>query len=120
MPARLFYCAVQQEIYVSPPVEGIAMTVDMKPSLGEMTWMNGRGGRTRKPRIEKIRARLALLPAAAIIGIVTWTMLSGPSDAEDDVAASPSPVLRSWFDPVITRVQATLVTPAATIPPAAT
>jgi len=100
------------------------MTVDMKPSLGEMTWMNGRGGRTRKPRIEKIRARLALLPAVAIIGIVTWTMLSGPSGAEDDLAPSPSPVLRSaqntsWFDPVITRVRATLVTPAATIPPAA-
>src|ERR1700730_10808695 len=87
MPARLSYCAVQQQISASPPFEGVAMTIEGKPSLGEMTWMTGRGGRSGKARLGNIRAGLAwLLPAAAIVGVLAWTILPRPSDAEGDFA----------------------------------
>jgi hypothetical protein len=125
MPARLSYCAVQQEISASPPFEGMAMTIEVKPSLGEMIWMTGRSGRPGKRRLGNIGAKLALLPVVAIVGIATWTMLPRPSDAEGDLAPARSAVLvskqnTSWFDPVITRIQATLVTPATTTMPAET
>jgi hypothetical protein len=126
MPARLSYCAVQQQISASPPFEGVAMTIEGKPSLGEMTWMTGRGGRSAKARLGNIRTRLALLlPAAAIVGVLAWTILPRPSDAEGDFALLRSAVLTSeqnlsWFEPVITRIQATVTTPANTNPAAET
>jgi hypothetical protein len=63
---------------------------------------------------------------------MTWIMLSGPSDAESQAVPVRSPVLlsaqdASWFNPAITRVEATspvapaeatLVTPAETAAPA--
>jgi hypothetical protein len=101
----------------------MAMAMDVKQPLGEMTWMTGRRGHPKKARLGKIWARLVLLPAVAILGLVSW--LPRPSDAEGDLVPARSAVLTSeqhtsWFDPVITRIQATLVTPAATTPPAET
>ena len=102
------------------------MTIEGKPSLGEMTWMTGRGGRSGKARLGNIRTRLALLlPAAAIVGVLAWTILPRPSDAEGDFALLRSAVLTSeqnlsWFEPVITRIQATVTTPANTNPAAET
>jgi hypothetical protein len=110
----------------SPPFEGVAMTIEAKPSLGEMTWMNGRGGHRAKARLGNIRVKLALLlPAAAIVGVMAWTILPRPSDAEGGLALLRSAVLTSeqnvsWFKPVITRIQATVTTPADTNPAADT
>lgn len=39
------------------------------------------------------QARLLALPAIAIAGCTIWMMLPGPSDAEGDAAAEPSPVI---------------------------
>jgi hypothetical protein len=39
------------------------------------------------------QARLLVLPAIAIAGWATWTMLPGPSDAEGRAAAEPTPVI---------------------------
>jgi hypothetical protein len=126
MPARLSCCAVQQQLSAPPPFEGVAMTIEDKPSLGEMTWMNGRNGRPPKARLGNIRTRLALLlPAAAIVGVMAWTILPRPSDAEGDLLLLRSAVLTSeqnvsWFEPVITRIQAIVTTPADTNPAADT
>jgi hypothetical protein len=103
----------------------MAMTIEVKPSLGEMTWMAGRSGPPKKPRLGKIGARLALLPAVAIVGLVIWTLLPRPSDAEGDLVPARSAVLTSeqntsWFDPVVTRIQATLTTRVETTPPTET
>ena len=104
------------------------MTKDVKPA-GEMTWMTGHTYPSRRAP-GKLRAKLALLPVLAIVGSVTWILLSGPSDAESQPMPVRSPVLMSaqnvsWLDPAITRIQATtplapaqatLVTPAETAP----
>jgi hypothetical protein len=98
------------------------MTIDLKPSRSEMTWLMGRTYPARAaPR--NFRAKLVLLPLLLIMGSVTWVMLSGPSDAETQPVPVRSPVLmsaqnESWFNPVITPVQATLATPGDTTPPA--
>src|SRR6202166_1304513 len=74
MPARLSYCAAQQEISASPPFEGMAMAMDVEPSPGKMTWITGRRALPAKRRLGNIGARLALLlPVIAIVGVVTWT-----------------------------------------------
>lgn len=107
------------------------MTIEAKPSLGKMTWMTGRSERPAKARLGNTRTRLALLlPAAAIVGVMAWTILPRPSDAEGDLVLLRSAVLMSeqnvsWFEPVITRIQATVTTradtnPAADTPPPAT
>jgi hypothetical protein len=109
------------------------MTMDVKSSLGEMTWLIGRTypksiypKKRATPR--NSRAKLALLPALAMAGAVSWTLIAGPSDAESQPVPLRSPVLTSaqnvsWFDPAITPIQATsplspaqatLVTPAET------
>jgi hypothetical protein len=122
MPARLSCCAVQQQLSASPPYEGVAMTIEGKPSLGPMTWMTGRSGRPEKARLGSIGARFALLlPAVAIVGAMAWTILPRPSDAEGDLVSARSAVLTSeqnlsWFEPVITRIQATMTTHAETTP----
>jgi hypothetical protein len=114
------------------------MTMDVKPSLGqmtclgEMTWLIGRTYPQKAPR--RSRAKLVLLPVLAIVGSVSWILLAGPSDAESQPVPVRSPVLMSaqnpsWLDPAITRIQATtpvapaeatLLTPAETAPPAET
>jgi hypothetical protein len=119
-------------------LRGLAMTMDVKPSSGEMIWLTGRTfpytdpPKDKAPR--KSRAKLVLLYVLAIIGSVSWLLLGGPSDAESQPVPLRSPVLMSaknasWFDPAITRIQATapltpaqatLVTPAETTPPAET
>ena len=95
------------------------MTIDVEPSLGEMTWMISRSGSTRKAPLRNFRATLVLLPAVVIVGFVTRTVLSGPSDAESDLVPAPSPAMTSaqntsWFNPVITPTQATLEAPTPT------
>ena len=49
-----------------------------------------------------------------IAGLAAWVMLPGPSDAEDQLTATPTTVLRSaqrvnWLDPAITATQSTPV-----------
>jgi hypothetical protein len=115
-----------QQIFAA--FEGRAMTSELEPPLGEMTWLRGRV----YPRVANPKAKLFLLPVLVIVGSMTWMLLSGPSDAESQPVPLRSPVLRSaqdpsWFDPTITRIQATttvapsqttLVTPADTAAPA--
>jgi hypothetical protein len=109
------------------------MTMDVKPSAGRMTWMIGRTYLA-KAAPRNPRAKLVLLSVLAMVGSLSWMLLSGPSDAESQPMPVRSPVLRSgqntsWLDPAITRIQATtplvpaqatLVTPAETAPPAET
>ena len=98
------------------------MTIERKPSRGEMTWLMGRRPARAVP--QNFRARFVLLPVLVMMGSVSWVVLSGPSDAEGQPVPVRSPVLlsaqnESWFNPVITRrVQATLATPSDTTPPA--
>jgi hypothetical protein len=113
--------------------EGLAMTMDVKPSLGEMIWLIGRTPPQRAAS-RKSRAKLVLLPVLAIAGTASWILLAGPSDAESQPVPVRPPVSMSaqnasWLDPAITRIQATtppapeqatLVTPAETAPPAET
>jgi hypothetical protein len=103
----------------------MAMTIEVEPSLGKMRWMSGRSRPLKVRRHGDIGAKLAWLPAVAIVGLLIWTMLPARSDAEGDMVPVRSAVLASeqntsWFDPVITRVQATLVTPAPPTPAAET
>jgi hypothetical protein len=91
----------------------MAMTSDIKPSRREIP----------KTASGAVKARLVLLPAIAMAGLVAWAILPRPSDAGSDVAAAPSPVTApaqdtSWFNPVITPTEATLVTPADETAPA--
>jgi hypothetical protein len=106
------------------------MTRDVEPSLGdmtglgEMTWMIRRGDQPRTSAgYSKARFLLAAMIAAA--GFLTWTMLSGPSDAEIRSVSAPSSGIMlaqdaDWFNPVITPTQATLATPADENAPANT
>lgn len=74
------------------------------------------------------------MPVLLMVGSLTWLLLPGPSGAESQPLPVRSPVLRSaqnpaWFDPAITRIQATttvtpsqanLVTPADSAAPGGT
>jgi hypothetical protein len=109
------------------------MASEIEPPLGEMSWLRGRGYPVKVVPV-RVRARLMLLPVLLMVGsmTMTWILLPGPSGAESQPLPARSPVLRSaqdpaWFDPAITRIQATttmtpsqtnLVTPADTAPPA--
>jgi hypothetical protein len=120
MPARLFDYAVQLQS-VSPPVEGLAMTSDVKPSSlaevtpGEMTWMKGRNIRPGSPA-SKFKTRSVFLAGAVIAGCLTWAALSAPSGAEGQPASWRPPVMMlaqntSWFNPAITPTQSVLASP---------
>jgi len=83
------------------------MTMDVRPSRDginrKITWLAG--------------------PVVVLVGFAAWMMLPDPSVAESQPAAIRSSVLvsaqnLSWFNPVITLTQATLVTPAAEADPA--
>jgi hypothetical protein len=110
---------------VTPPVEGMAMTSDDNLSPGEMVWLRGRDGRQGRTATSKFGTRLALLSGAALAGFLTWTALSGPSDAESQPVSWRPPAMTlaqaqdtSWFNPVITPTQSTLATPEDTaVPP---
>jgi hypothetical protein len=78
-----------------------------------MTWIGRRVGP--RARFGNVGPKLVLLPVLAIAGLVTWTFLPGPSDAQSDVApATPAQDTSSWFKPVMTPTQATLEAPAPT------
>ena len=99
------------------------MAIDVKPSLGDMTWLIGRNGDPRKAPFGTFRARFLLLSAVVTAGFLTWMTLSGPSDAGSQPAPVRSPVLTSVqqpsrFDQRITTTQATLAMPADESAPA--
>jgi hypothetical protein len=108
------------------------MTIDVKPSLGEMTlgemtWLIGRNNPPRKASLGNLGAKVVLLPVVFTVGFLTWMMISGPSDAESQPVSARSPNVMSaqntsWFNPAITPTQATSEAPTATdaIPPAET
>jgi hypothetical protein len=90
------------------------MTMDAR---SEMAWLRGRGDHSGKAAPGNLRARLLLVPLVAIVGLATWTMISGPGDAESQsvavpVAASPSGQNISLFNPAITPTEATEAAPA--------
>jgi hypothetical protein len=96
------------------------MTMDAR---SEMAWLRGRGDHSGKAAPGNLRARLLLVPLVAIVGLATWTMISGPGDAESQsvavpVAAGPSGQNTSLFNPVVTRTQMTEATPGETNTPA--
>jgi hypothetical protein len=96
------------------------MTTDVESSLGEMTWLIGRRDRQRKAAARTFRTKLALLSGVVIGGFLTWTALSGPSDAEGQPVSARSMMSAqntSWFNPAVTPTEAALATPAdATAP----
>jgi hypothetical protein len=108
----------------SPAVEGMAMTIEVESSLGQMTWLIGRSDHPAKaPR--NVRARFLVLPVVAALGLLIWALRSGPSDAESRSAPTPSAAAistrnSSLLNPEITPTQATLATPAEASTPAET
>jgi hypothetical protein len=100
MPARLF-AVRRSRSDRPPPVEGMAMAMNVKPSHGAMIW----------------------LPVVAIAGCVTWMMLFGSSGAETQPAPAPSTATMSaqntsWLNPAITPTEATPATAVETATPA--
>jgi hypothetical protein len=101
------------------------MTKDVGSAHDRMIWLKGHTfpGQT---AARSFTAKLVLLPVAVIIGIVAWTMLPGPSDAEIQPVLARSQLYipaqnTSWFNPAITPTETTLVTPVQeTVPPDAT
>jgi hypothetical protein len=98
------------------------MTMDVDPPRSEMTWLGGRGDRLGKAAPGNFKATLFLLPVVVIVGLATWTMLSGPSDAESQSVGVPLPAVlsgqnTSWYNPVITPTEATLATPVQATTP---
>jgi hypothetical protein len=88
------------------------MTIDVKPSLGEMTWLIGRGDSRRAP-LRTFGAKLLLLSVVMVVGFVSWMVLPGASDAGGDRIPTRSPAMmsaenKSWLNPAPT--EATLVT----------
>jgi hypothetical protein len=90
---------MRQALSGLPPVEGMAMAMNNKPTRGALIG----------------------LPAVAIAGSVAWTMLAGASGAETQPAPAPAAMSAqntSWFNPAITPTQATPVTPVEAAAPA--
>jgi hypothetical protein len=90
------------------------MTIHVKPSLGEMTWLIGRGDSRRAP-LRTLGAKLLLLSVVVVVGFVSWMVLPGASDAGGDRIPTRSPAMmsvenKSWLNPAITPTEATLVT----------
>jgi hypothetical protein len=82
-----------QQATVSPPDEGMAMTMDL---------------------------RLVLLPVVAIGGFVTWMTLSGPGDAGSESVSVPDITAAqdaSSLNPAVTPTETPLATPADTAMP---
>jgi hypothetical protein len=74
MPARLFYCAAQQAMSVSPSFGGTTMSLELtrieSSGLGDTS--SGRGAVT-----GYLRSGFVWLPVALIVGLGAWTLLSG-------------------------------------------
>jgi hypothetical protein len=108
MPARLF--AVRWS--VSPSVEGMAMTLDVKPIPG---WLFDR---------KNLAAKTLLLAVVIAAGFFAWLMPSGRSDAQND-ASGRSPAVASaqdasWLNPTMTPTETNLVVPVQANAPAET
>jgi hypothetical protein len=76
MPARLFYCAAQQAMSVSPSFGGTTMSLELTrielSGLGDTSSGPTRGAVTRY-----LRSGFVWLPVALIVGLGAWTLLSG-------------------------------------------
>lgn len=96
-----------QQPAISSLGQDMAMRTDLRPSRGDLSWMADNNDR--RPRAGVVNA--ILLPALAIAGLLTWTMLSGPSGAEGQLDPARSPTSASTqnmsrFDPVATATPA--------------
>jgi hypothetical protein len=104
------------DIAVSPPVEGMAMTLDVKPILGGMNWLFDR---------RNLAAKALLLAVVVAVGFFAWLMPSGPSDAQSNAPSGRSPAVTSaqdtsWLNPAMTPTEASLAVPAQANAPAET
>ena len=92
------------------------MAMDVEPSRGEIVRPVGLGDLPKWAARVSMRTHVVLLSIVMFIGIVTWGVLSGPSDAGSKRGTAPSPVMVAENapqpDPVETPIQATLVAPA--------
>jgi hypothetical protein len=99
-------------------------SLDVKPSLGKMSWLRGRDGRPAKGVFRNSKVRLLLLSVLAAVGFLAWTMWFGPSDAQSPPAVARSPVMASvqneQNEPAIAPAEATPATPADATTPAET
>jgi hypothetical protein len=118
-PCGFLLCG-EAGVSVWPPVEGMAMAMDVEPSRGEMSWLTGRSDHPGRAALASMSIKLVLLPVVTIVGFVTWELLSGPSDAESRRASVSSAVTLApnapQPDPVSPPTQATLIAPAETAP----
>jgi hypothetical protein len=117
--ARAAFCCAVQQARVRFALEGLAMTTDAR---SEMAWLRGRGDHSGKAAPGNFGARLLLVPVVVIVGLATWTMISGPGDAEGQSVAVPvstglSGQNTSMFNPAITRTTATEASPVETNTP---
>ncbi len=92
------------------------MATQFEPSRGEMIRLRGRD-HPKWAALANVRTCLVLFPVVMFIGLVTWGMLSGPSDAGSERGTVRSSVMVAQNapqpDPVGTPpTQATLVAPA--------
>ena len=101
---------------VWPPVEGMAMAMDVEPSCAEMIRPVGRSDRPKWAAFANLRTNLVVLSIVVFIGFVTWGMLSGPSGARSERTTAPSAVMvaqnASTPDPINTPTRATFVAAA--------
>jgi hypothetical protein len=144
MPARLFYDVSRQALPALPPIEGMAMTMDIEPAANEssnelsreMAWLIGHDFHSGKfhagkAATESRGARLVWLAIIAVAGMATWMTFPGPSGAQSQSVPAAAPVTAltapataptqstSLFNPAITPTVATLAAaPAEEIKPA--
>lgn len=131
MPARLFYCAAQQE-YLTPEVD--SMTIDSgfyHTEMAGLTRFTRLGGRDRPARsaIKYLRSGFVWLPVLLIAGFGIGTLFAGYSDSPAEsapvrlaAASEPAPPVPAKeiaadafsFNPVITPQEATPAQEATT------
>jgi hypothetical protein len=120
-PARLL-AVRRSRHYRSLPVEGMAMTIGVEPSAGKINWLIGRVRRPAKGAFGNSRTTLLLLAVLATVGLLTWTMRFGRSDAQGQSAVARSAVMASaqntsLLTPEISPTEATQAKPAdASVP----
>jgi hypothetical protein len=116
--------AVQQALSVLPPDEGMAKMSDVKPSFSDMvragtTGFAGRRDWLRPGALGNPRIGVVALTVVVAIGLLTWGLVSGPSDAESRSASAAPAVLPvaaaqtpSSLDPPVTPTNAVLAGPS--------